>query len=311
MPVETPRDQAVSGFALDEVQAAVRALRMGVFREQGLSRVGDVLVPAMSPASPWVPESTERVVAVLGTAGSAGASTVALALAERSTGPARVVECCPRSASGLVAASTAELGRHPSGWIRGTRYGVALERCGADHSTPDVVPMPLPPAHASDGAPTLTVLDVGWPLSQLSHAPCWLAQALPLAHVLLLVARPTVPGMRRLESTLDLLRPITSDPSSSGRLRLAVVGPTRKKWPRGLEGSAGPATRRLLDAHSLIVIPTEPRIAHTGLDTAALPESVLESVDGVLGDVVVPGPRGVRNHDDATAAETSQVGSHS
>ena len=78
------------------------------------------------PAQRWTPAQGERVLAVIGAHGTAGASTLALAIATAAA-PARVVECASTSRSGLVGAATAELGGR-DGWLRGTRDKVVLER---------------------------------------------------------------------------------------------------------------------------------------------------------------------------------------
>ena len=57
-----------------------------------------------------------------------GATTFALALATAANTDARVVECSSATTSGLAAASTAELGAHPSGWVQGSRGEVLLQR---------------------------------------------------------------------------------------------------------------------------------------------------------------------------------------
>ena len=55
---------------------------------------------------------------------------------------ARVVECSSLTASGMAAASTAELGRHESGWTRGTREGVLLERASQVLANVEDIPTP-------------------------------------------------------------------------------------------------------------------------------------------------------------------------
>ena len=117
-----------AAVSVDELKRAWSALQAGRFR----TRAGAIREPGQ-PAPPpagnrWEPGLGERVLPVIGCVGSCGASTIALALAGSAAFPARVVECSSVTASGLVAASTAELGLHESGWTRGTRDGVLLER---------------------------------------------------------------------------------------------------------------------------------------------------------------------------------------
>ena len=74
---------------------------------------------------------------------------------------ARVVECSSATTSGLAAASTAELGAHPSGWVQGSRGDVLPQRTGVALASVHDVPSPM--AEKS----TLTVLDAGWELGQV------------------------------------------------------------------------------------------------------------------------------------------------
>ena len=66
---------------LPELQAAVRALRAGQFRQ-----------PAAADTDAWRARVGDRVVPVLGADGHCGATTVALALATV-LAPARLVDC--------------------------------------------------------------------------------------------------------------------------------------------------------------------------------------------------------------------------
>ena len=77
-------------------------------------------------------------------AGAYGATTFALALATAANTDARVVECSSATTSGLAAASTAELGAHPSGWVQGSRGDVLLQRTGVALASVHDVPSPMP-----------------------------------------------------------------------------------------------------------------------------------------------------------------------
>ncbi|MEP7369849.1 MAG: hypothetical protein ABI662_09355 [Dermatophilaceae bacterium] len=137
---------------VDELLAAHRSLMAGDFRRH-LPRAHRK--PQWAPAGPVLP--------VVGAAGASGASTLALALATAAGG--RVVECANLTAFGLAAAPTAELGWHRGGWLQGTRGTVLLERPALVLTSPADVPFPTSPS--SPGAPTVTVLDVGWELGQV------------------------------------------------------------------------------------------------------------------------------------------------
>ena len=95
---------------------------------------------------------------MIGSAGSVGASTVALAAGLAAAAPVRVIECCSVTASGLAAASTAELGLHPTDWRQGKRDHVLLERASEVLAGVDKVPLPTDAEHDTQ----LTILDIGW-----------------------------------------------------------------------------------------------------------------------------------------------------
>lgn len=204
------------------------------------------------------------MVTVVGCAGSCGSSTLALALASTAGGPARVVECCPPAASGLAAATTAELGVNPAGWTEGTRGDVVIQRTSSAVSRPEDVPPPPPGERLA-----LTVLDAGWRPAQLLGTTCWLAQQIHAdAQVVVAVAVATVPGLRQLEVLLSALGPSTV---------VAVVGPAYRRWPPALRGSRGAGLRRLEAAGRLLVVPHDRRLALHGLDSTPLPTPLLDA----------------------------------
>ena len=283
-------------FALEEVQAAVRALQAGEFRDaRPTSRpIGG---PGAHPAEPraagrasagteggdrhraadaadWTPQAGERVLAVLGTSGSSGASTVALAVALSAERPARVVECCSASASGLAAATTAELGLHPAGWRQGRREQVLIERVCEVLAGVDEVPSPTPFQPVAEHTTQLTVLDVGWEIGQLTTTDSWVSDAVANADQILLVSTATVPGMRRLEGALEFLVNHAGG-QGTDRTWVAVVGPRRKKWPRDVEHAGGPHTRRALNSGRLVEIPEDRGLSIHGLDSRPVPPALL------------------------------------
>ena len=98
--------------SVDELKAAWIAVQAGRFRT-GTGATTDLHQPASPPVdNRWEPGQGEQVLPVIGCAGSCGATTISLALAGAAAMPARVVECSSVTASGLAAASTAELGLH-------------------------------------------------------------------------------------------------------------------------------------------------------------------------------------------------------
>ena len=257
-------------MSVDELKAAWIAVQAGRFRT-GTGATRDLPESAAHPAGKaWEPGPGERVLPVIGCAGSCGATTISLALAGAAALPARVVECSSVTASGLAAASTAELGLHGSGWTRGTRDGVLLE--GAGNVLVSIQEVPTPSVPERDIG--LTVLDIGWEIGQVAATPAWLGEQVRGADLAVLVTTATVPGLRRLESALDLLAGTSTC--------AAVIGPRPKKWPRPVACSAGPRTRVLEAAGRLIDVPEDRALAIKGLDTTPLPASLLQAAATLL-----------------------------
>ena len=259
-----------AAVSVNELKAAWNAVQAGWFRT-GTNVTRDLREPASRPADKaWEPGPGERVLPVIGCAGSCGASTISLALAGAAALPARVVECSSVTASGLAAASTAELGLHESGWTRGTRDGVLLERASNVLVSIQEVPTPSVP----DRDIGLTVLDIGWEIGQVLTTPAWLGEQVRSADLVVLVTTATVPGLRRLESALDLLAGTSTC--------AAVIGPKPKKWPRPVGYSAGPRTRAHAAAGRLIDVPENRALAIAGLDATPLPASLLAAAATLL-----------------------------
>src|SRR3546814_4783574 len=66
--------------------------------------------------------------------------------------------------------------------------------------------------------------------------------------------------MRRAGVAMDLL----AGHWQPEQIAIAVRGPRRKKWPRGLEHAGGPAVRRALDADRCVEIPEDRELAVNG-----------------------------------------------
>lgn len=250
--------------SVEELRRAYRAAVAGQFR-------GHHQVPHLSAPSPvvWTPAPGEQVVLVVGATGGAGASTVALALASCAS-EVRVVECCTVASSGLAGASTAEMGVTADGWVQGTRDDVLIER--RSDRVPTLEAMPAP----TQTPTTLTVLDVPADVDLLVASSGWLGQLARTLPVLVVVSRPTAPGLRRLETAAGLLRP--------DRVLAVLVG-APKRWPRQLEQHLGPHGRRLRAAGRLIDLPHDPRLAVEGITTDPLPASLLAAVAPLLASL--------------------------
>jgi hypothetical protein len=251
-----------------ELQRAWHAVKSGQFRRA--VQAESLTAPFRARTVPsWTPGGDERVLPVVRCAGAYGATTFALALATVAETVARVVECSSVTASGLAAASTAELGAHSSGWVQGSRGDVLLQRTGVALASLHDVPSPMPAEKS-----TLTVLDVGWELGQVLNTPSWLAAQLSQAAAVIVVTCATVPGLRHLEGALALL-----DGTSTV---VAVVGPPRKRWPKPVQHTAGVLTRAADQAGRVVVIPWDPRLAVAGLDSTPLPATLLDAAAAVL-----------------------------
>lgn len=247
--------------AVDELTRAYRAVTLGEFRS-GSRRIGR----SAEVDSGWSPAEGEQVVAVVGCLGGAGASTVALGLASAGA-DARVVECCTVAASGLAAASSAELGVSPEGWVQGSRGPVLVERRGERIASPAHCPAPRVTTR------TLTVLDCGWDVDLLVGDDGWLGATFRNVPAAVVVTRPTVPGMRRLEAAVGLL--------GLDRVCGVVVG-VEKRWPRPVEQTLGPSGRALRTEGRLIGLPHDPILAMEGLTSEPLPVPILAGCSAVL-----------------------------
>lgn len=258
--------QATRPVGVDELRRAWLAVQAGDFRRSHPKQ------RAVAPAAPaaaveWTPASDELVIPVVGAAGSCGATTVALALATAVNGPARVVECAAASLSGLAAASTAELGANDHGWVNGTRDHVQLCRADGVREASDTVPSPSP-----NDAPTVTVVDIGSQLAQVLAGHGWLTSLLADAPTVVVVARATIPGLRRLESSLHLM---------DDRAVAAVLGPPHRRWPRAVVQNVGALTGALIDSGRLVDIPEDRTLAVHGLTPDPLPARLV-TAGGVL-----------------------------
>ncbi len=262
---------------VDELKRAWHAVNVGEFRAStGKGPRGRGAINEDN----WSPAAGEHALAVIGCAGSVGASTVALAVALTAAAPVRVIECCSVTASGLAAASTAELGLHPTGWRQGKRDHVLLERASEVLAGVNEVPLPT----EAENETQLTILDIGWEAGQLLATNCWLAEAVRTADQLVLVTTATVPGMRRAGVAMDLL----ANHWQPEQIALAVRGRRRKKWPRGLEHAGGPAVRGALVADRCVEIPEDRELAVNGLDSRPVPAPLISAARQLLEPAHLP-----------------------
>ena len=247
--------------AVDELARAYRAAVSGEFR------TGDRRADRNAEgAEVWAPPAEELVVAVVGCVGGAGSSTVALGIAS-AAGDARVVECCTVAASGLGGASSAELGSTPDGWVQGSRGPVLIERRGDRMESPARCPAPAATTRH------LTVVDCGWDVDLLFGDTGWLGALVRDASAVVAVTRPTLPGLRRLETAVGLL--------GTQRAFAVLVG-VEKRWSRRLEQALGPYGRTLRAAGRLTDLPHDPTLAMDGLTPEPLPTPILTGCSALL-----------------------------
>lgn len=214
----------------------------------------------------------------------AGSSTVALAIADSAAAAGRqahLVEAAHPSRSGLVAASSAELGLDESGtWRRGTRGQPALVgQVTINRRANDVEPSSWPmcnakpagttPADPGDGPSSLVVVDLG-----LVAVDALDGVAVPGCPVVI-VCRPSIPGVRLTEQLLDRLGLVHAV--------LAVLG--QRRWPGEVVSSSGPRLRALRDTGRIVTVPIDRRLETTGPTYAPLPKVILAAGRELLGAI--------------------------
>jgi len=242
---------------VDELKRAYRAVQAGTFRR---GYQPNVRSPRWSPTGP--------VLAVVGACSGSGASTLALALGTAAE-TARVVECASPTAAGLTAAATAELGRDPGGWVRGTRDAVLIERPADSLGGPHEVPHPSP-----GGDDALVVVDVAWELGTVLAGHGWLTDLLENPGPVVITAPATVPGLRRLDAALAMLE--------HAHPVVALVGPRRRALPRPVTSALTALSRTHDLTGRLVHVPADARLRTRGVDSTPLPPALLRAATELL-----------------------------
>ncbi|MGH3630353.1 MAG: hypothetical protein ACRDRL_23285 [Sciscionella sp.] len=206
-----------------------------------------------------------RVVAVLAAHPGAGASTVALAIAE-AVAPhrqVRLLECADGTRSGLAAASTEELGVDAAGWRHGRRGHLDVHRLAGCVRSIDKLPAPPTSPELARGEAGLLVVDVGWPARDALEVTGWLGDLIT-AGLPVVVCRASVPGMHHAEQVLAQL----------GRPSLiAAIGPAHSS--SAVTASCGPLLRQARADGRVVRVPTNRRLEATGVTTDPLPKPVV------------------------------------
>lgn len=292
--------------SLEELQAAAAAARRGEFalhRPPVVAHTGDAdasttpaaarlpapTAPAVHDTSTWRPRGP--VVAVLAGHSGAGASTVAVTLGEALAADGscvRIVEVADASRSGLAGATTAELGEDGTGWRRGRRGDIFIDRLAFRAAAVEQVPAPAPAPHPEE----LLVLDIGWPARDALAMPGWLATALA-SSALVVVCRPTVPGVRQTEYLLAEL----AEKATSTSIAVASIGPAR--WPGAATASAGPQLRAARETGRVVTVPIDRRVETDGVSAEALPKALAAA--GKALATAVPSPASHEHPTDQSA----------
>lgn len=264
------------------MRAAVVAIRAGLFDDvtDDAPAHGDQAFGAALQGKAGQPDHSDvpwrragvvgRAVLVVAGHAGAGASTVALALAEglAEGGRVQLVDYSEPARSGLAAAPTIELDVDGAGWRRGRRGRldvVRLARRSADGALPR-----LPEADAD----ATVVVDAGW------STTCALLDSSRslVGCALVIVTRVTVPAVRQTERVLATV---------GGEASVAALGPAR--WPRLVEASCGPRLREARSKGQVIPVPVDRRLQTIGLTGDRLPKSVA-AAGRALAALVVPVP---------------------
>jgi hypothetical protein len=243
-----------------ELQAALRAAWAGEFRTRN-GRITTRPGAAGRESGAWL---TGRVVLVVGCHGGAGASTVALAVAEAAAEQpgrsARLLDCASPERSGLLTAVDAELGVDGSGWRAGRRAQLPIDRVLEPLGSATELPAPrCDPMSQVE----VTVVDSGWGALEVLTGDSWLAKAAESAAIIL-VARATIPALRQLEHALA---------TCPGEPVVAVVGPRR--WARSVGVTAGRLLKAAMAAGRVVAVPSDRHLRVTGICSAPLPKAVV------------------------------------
>jgi hypothetical protein len=261
-------------MTVQSMRAAVVAIRAGIFDEVCEVDVGcrgQASVAAAASQMPWTGADVGDVVVlvVAGHAG-AGASTVALAVAEGLAEGRRValVDYAEPARSGLAGASTTELGTDDDGWRLGRRGRVSIVRLARSPAEDGFPPLP----DTIDAA--RLVVDAGWSLTcRLLGSPGPLVRGATVV-----VTRVTVPGVRQTEQVLAVV---------DGEAVVAAVGPAR--WPRVVQVSCGPRLRQLRSRGRVVRVPVDRRLQVSGLSGDRLPKPVVAAGRSVAALLVPAG----------------------
>ncbi|MDP3892279.1 hypothetical protein [Nocardioides sp.] len=293
----------VPGYSTRELQAAAQALAAGQFATATAATQDETRIVVLEESRAAVVEASGATVTepaaapradVAGTSGlaplvrvraanaGAGASTIALALAEVADVAGvrtRVIDAAAPAWSGLLGATVTELGA-AEGWRRGRRGQAALiDRIEDAVRVPSDVPSP----RSADGV-DLTVLDAGWSMRELAAASTgWVATA--AAHAEVLVTRPTALALSQTEAALRHLE----DQVVADQVVVVVVGAGR--WSDREFATAGRLLRRAHELEAVLFAPVLPAKTLPGLGPDPLPKQLTSPSQRLLERITtITGP---------------------
>jgi hypothetical protein len=254
-------------MTIEAMRGAVIAIRAGLFDHVNdpdvvwRDRASRAAVPGTTsrPVAMSIPcaafDAGGPVVLVVAGHAGAGASTVALAVAEglAEARQVQLVDYTEPVRSGLAVAPAIELGADGA-WRRGRRGRLDVVRLSRHPAGGD-----LPPLPEIDDAGRLAVVDAGWSLTcALLDSPGSL-----VGTPIVVVTRVTVPAVRQTEQVLAAV---------DGEAVVAAVGPAR--WPRLVEVSCGPRLGELRSRGQVVPVPIDRRLQIAGLTGDRLPKPV-------------------------------------
>jgi hypothetical protein len=231
---------------------------------------------ARSPATPTSAAAVGGLdlhaswVRVLAGHSGAGASTVALAIADAAAGagrPSQLIETAPASRSGLVSAASRELDVDATGaWRRGTRpHPTTAVHVTIDRRTEDRQPTAWPSTDSTIRGELLVTVDLGMVAGD--------ALVRAAGGPIVLVCRATIPGVRLTEQLLNRL--------DESPVVVAVLG--GRRWPGEVTSSCGPRLGALRASGLVVTVPVDGHLAITGLTHTPLPKAVLGAGRELLG----------------------------
>ena len=279
-------------YSIRELQAAAQALAAGQFAtgtsaasettrtvvlDEGPAVSTKAVTPEVAPTSPGL----APLVRVRAANAGAGASTVALALADVADVAGvrtRVLDAAAPAWSGLLGATVTELGA-TEGWRRGRRGdGVLIDRVEDPVRVPGEVPAP----RATDGV-DLTVLDAGWSMRELTATTGWVTAA--AAHAEVLVTRPSALALSQTESALTHLE----DQVVADQVVVVVVGASR--WSDREFATAGRLLRRTNEQEAVLFAPLLSAKTLPGLGPDPLPKQLTNPSQRLLERITtITGP---------------------